>query len=124
MGKAAKTGAAGSRNQSSQQSRRQPGKGFLARSHCGSQLRHRSQKPPVDGERSARRQAKADFCLLFGSLQKVRRPAGRDPPVLPVIHTNKNTQNLTSPVPAGCRVAFFARPKKVTKERTCTWRWA
>jgi hypothetical protein len=41
-----------------------------------------------------------------------------------MIHTNKNTQNLTSPVPAGNRVAFFARPKKVTKEKTFAWRRA
>jgi hypothetical protein len=27
---------------------------------------------------------KADFCLLFGGLQKVRRLTGRDPPVLPL----------------------------------------
>jgi len=40
--------------------------------------------PATLRDRSARRQAKADFCLLFGGLQKVRRLAGRDPPVLPL----------------------------------------
>jgi hypothetical protein len=72
---------------------------------------------------AARRKAFfAYFLLPFG--QKVRRLAGRDPPVLPVLRIGLKTETLTSPVPAGSRVAFFARPKKVTKERTFAWRRA
>ena len=54
------------------------------RRRAGSQLQRRWQMQTTLRDRSARRQAKADFCLLFGGLQKVRRPAGRDPPVLPL----------------------------------------
>ena len=60
---------------------------------------------------SARRR---HFCLLL--------LPGRDPPVLPVFDNQPKSQSR-SPVPAGCRVAFFAGPKKVTKERTAL-RWA
>jgi hypothetical protein len=47
---------------------------------------------------------------------RTRRPAG--------FSVQPQNQTLTSPVPAGSRVTFFARPKKVTKERTFAWRRA
>jgi hypothetical protein len=72
---------------------------------------------------AARRKAFfAYFLLPLG--QKVRRLAGRDPPVLSVLRIGLTAEILTSPVPAGRRVTFFARPKKVTKERTFAWRRA
>jgi hypothetical protein len=36
----------------------------------------------------------ADFCLLFGGLQKVRRLAGRDPPVLKGFDSQPRTSSL------------------------------
>ena len=51
---------------------------------------------------------KAIFAYFFWRLQKSMASGGTRPAGL----------SLYSPVPAGSRVAFFAGPKKVTKERT------
>jgi hypothetical protein len=53
--------------------------------------------------------------FLLGEQKKVRRGAGRSArgSEQPVSYNLEQR----SPVPAGCRVAFFAGPKKVTKER-------
>jgi hypothetical protein len=64
-------------------------------------------------------QVQAAFCLLFVGLQKVRRLAGRVPPVFGLYlgflenQTPSKNNILTSPVPAGSRVTFFSRPKRM-----------
>ncbi|MBE0576932.1 MAG: hypothetical protein IH613_13680 [Desulfuromonadales bacterium] len=63
----------------------------------------------------------ADFCLLFGGLQKVRRLAGRDPPVLrfgflydfSVLQKKLEPQALR---PAPASLSFYPAEKKVSKE--------
>ncbi len=51
------------------------------------------------------------FLPTFLGLEKSRAPGGARP-------AGFDLEILTSPVPAGSRVIFFARPKKVTKEKT------
>jgi len=49
---------------------------------------------------------------------KVRRLAGRDPPVLQLI--KNKIKDLRSPDPPGSRLTFFARPKE-SKQRNGLW---
>jgi len=104
-----------------------PAKGFLATKHRPCHRHRRSPAPLSRCDSSAHRQVKADFCLLFGGLQKVRRLAGRDPPVLhlrgkmqkepdlktelppPSLYAQPNADHFYF-LPGSCRSSLVSRP--------------
>jgi hypothetical protein len=93
-----------------------PGRCFPATEHCGVCLHHRPPGPLNRGARSARRQAKADFCILFGGLQKVRRLAGRDPPVLQLSLRQHRGANIKFAGP-GRQPGYFPCSSKESNQR-------
>jgi len=78
-------------------------------------------KPAASRECHALRRRKAFFAYFlwpFGQKVRRQRDATRDLVLsLTLVTIQTKTGKPSSPVPAGSRVNFFARPKKVTKER-------